>query len=167
MESAPVSNDSTQSTPPVPVDTTDKAQRLQDMLLARRPEIEAAIREAVQIVRALESAQTSLPKKRKPRKDNRVRVREYVPQVRSEQQLAKRRRQRLQRISYVRTSARAEKESRRIRDAREVASLAQKRYQHFRNKLNRGRLRELDDRFAELLQAEEVFPPQLPDMKDL
>jgi hypothetical protein len=28
-------------------------------------------------------------------------------------------------------------------------------------------LKELDDRFAELLQAEEEFPPQLPDMKEL
>lgn len=35
------------------------------------------------------------------------------------------------------------------------------------NVLNRVRLRELDERFAELLQAEEEFPPQLPDMKEL
>jgi hypothetical protein len=35
----------------------------------------------------------------------------------------------------------------------------------FLNKLNLVRLRELDDRFAELLQAEEEIPPQLPDMK--
>jgi hypothetical protein len=46
--------------------------------------------------------------------------------------------------------------------------LAQKRYDFlFTNKLNHGRIRELDEQFAELLQAEEEFPPQLPDMKDL
>jgi hypothetical protein len=46
--------------------------------------------------------------------------------------------------------------------------LAQKRYNLlFTNGLNRVRLRELDERFAELLQAEEEFPAQLPDMKDL
>jgi hypothetical protein len=33
--------------------------------------------------------------------------------------------------------------------------------------LNHVRLRELDEQFTELLQAEEEFPPQLPDMKDL
>jgi len=46
--------------------------------------------------------------------------------------------------------------------------LAQKRYNFlFTNGLNRVRLRELDEQFADLLQAEEEFPPQLPDMKDL
>ena len=46
--------------------------------------------------------------------------------------------------------------------------MAQKRYDFlFTNKLNHGRIRELDEQFNELLQAEEEFPPQLPDMKDL
>ena len=46
--------------------------------------------------------------------------------------------------------------------------MAQKRYNFlFTNGLNRVRLRELDEEFADLLQAEEEFPPQLPDMKDL
>jgi Lon protease-like protein len=46
--------------------------------------------------------------------------------------------------------------------------LAQKRYNFlFTHGLNRVRLRELDEQFADLLQAEEEFPPQLPDMKDL
>ena len=46
--------------------------------------------------------------------------------------------------------------------------MAQKRYDFlFTNELNHGRIRELDEQFTELLQAEEEFPPQLPDMKDL
>jgi len=46
--------------------------------------------------------------------------------------------------------------------------LAQKRYNFlFTNGLNCVRLQELDERFTGLLQAEEEFPPQLPDMKDL
>src|SRR5579859_281223 len=38
---------------------------------------------------------------------------------------------------------------------------------HVARTVNCVRLRELDERFAELLQAEEEFPAQLPDMKDL
>src|SRR5579859_1979324 len=71
-------------------------------------------------------------------------------------------------MSYVCTSAQAEAESRRIRTTGEVAALAQKRYNFlFTNGLNHVRLRELDEQFAELLQVEEEFPAQLPDMKDL
>jgi Lon protease-like protein len=46
--------------------------------------------------------------------------------------------------------------------------LTQKRYNFLlTNGLNRVRLRELDEGFTELLRAEEEFPAQLPDMKDL
>jgi hypothetical protein len=46
--------------------------------------------------------------------------------------------------------------------------LAHKRYKTYDNNLLICvRLRELDEQFAELLQAEEESPPQLPDMKDL
>src|SRR5579859_3421612 len=125
-----------------------QVQRVQELI--HHPELPGLFREAVRIFQALPQ---------KPWKD---------PRIRSNVQLAKRRMQRLQRISYVRTSARVEAESRRIRTAREVAALAQKRYNFlFTNGLNRVRLRELDEQFAELLQAEEEFPPQLPDMKDL
>jgi hypothetical protein len=77
--------------------------------------------------------------------------------------------QRLQRLSYVCTSAHAEAEAQQIRSARDVAALAQKRYYEllFTNGLICGRSRELDEQFAELLPAEEDFLPQLPDMKDL
>src|SRR5579859_4579750 len=53
-------------------------------------------------------------------------------------------------------------------DLESSAALARKRYNFlFTNGLNCVRLRELDDRFAELLHAEEEFPPQLPVVKDL
>jgi len=82
--------------------------------------------------------------------------------------LAKHHVQRLQRISHIRMSARAEAKSRDIRTAGEAAALAQKRYNFLlTNGLNQVRLRELDEWFAELLQVEEEFPAQLPDMKDL
>src|SRR5579859_6085003 len=128
--------------PPVPL----PPRRVQELL--EHPELPSLFREAVRIWKAL------------PPKGNK--------QVRSNEQLAKRRPQRLQRISYVRTSARAEAQSRRIRSAEEVAALARKRYNFlFTSGLNCVRLRELDDRFAKLLHAEEEFPPQLPDVKDL
>jgi hypothetical protein len=167
MESVSAPDDTTQTSAPVPADSSDKSRRIDE--LVHRPEFEALVREAIRIVQA-SSQQTPLTKKRKPQKDQRVRVRVRVPcrpRVRSDQQLAKRRTQRLQRQSYVRASARAEGEIRKKRSAKEVAALAQKRYSCFRKKLNHVRLKELDERFAELLQAEEEFPPPLPDMKDL
>src|SRR5579859_6479021 len=128
--------------PPVPL----PPRRVQELL--EHPELPSLFREAVRIWKAL------------PPKGNK--------QVRSNEQLAKRRTQRLQRISYVRTSARAEAQSQRIQSAEEVAASARKRYNFlFTNGLNCVRLRELDDRFAELLHADEEFPPQLPDVKDL
>src|SRR5579859_5361467 len=147
-------------------ETSRRVQRVQELI--HNPELPGLFREAVRIFQALPPK--TLPLKTwKPRKDERVRVRnDQRIRVRSNVQLAKRRPQRLQRISYVRTSARAEAESRRIQTAREVAALAQNRYNFlFTNGLNRVRLRELDEQFADLLQAEEEFLPQLPDMKDL
>lgn len=130
-----------------------QVQRVQELL--RHPELPGLFREAVQRFQALHPTQQTLQTRQK---DQRVRVRSNV-------QLAKRRIPRLQRLSYVRMSARAEAEAGRIRSARDVAALAQKRY-HFlftNSGLICGRLRELDKQFAELLQAEEDFPPQLPD----
>src|SRR5579859_1525593 len=136
-------------------ETSRRDQQVQELL--RHPEFPGLFREAVRRFQALPL------KKRKPQKPRMDQAR-----VRSNDQIAKRRTQRLQCKSYVRTSARADAELRRIRTAVEVAALAQKRYNLlFTNRLNRVRLRELDDRFAELLQAEEEFPPQLPDMKAL
>src|SRR5579859_5100339 len=129
-------------------ETSQQVQWVQELI--HHPELPGLFREAVRIFQALPQ---------KPRKDQRIR---------SNVQLAKCHMQRLQCISYVRTSARVEAESRWIRTAREVAALAQKRYNFlFTNALNCVRLRELDEQFDELLQAEEEFPPQLPDMKDL
>src|SRR5579859_5175835 len=147
-------------------ETSRRIQRVQEVI--HHPELRGLFREAVRIFQALPPK--TLPLKTwKPRKDERVRVRnDQRIRVRSNEQIAKRRTQRLQRKSYVRTSARAEAVSRRIRTAGEVAALAQKRYNFlFTNGLNRVRLRELDEQFAVLLQAEEEFPPQLPHMKDL
>src|SRR5579859_7634816 len=144
--------------PVSPDPETERRQRVQEFI--RHPEFLSLFREAVRRFHAL-PPKTLPSRTRKPRKDQRVRVR-------SNDQVAKRLTQRLQRKSYIRTSARAEAESRRIRTAGEVAALAQKRYNFlFTNGLNRVRLRELNERFADLLQAEEEFPPQLPDMKDL
>src|SRR5579859_4017145 len=129
-------------------ETSRRVQRVQELI--HNPELPGLFREAVRIFQALPQ---------KPRKDQRVR---------SNEQIAKRRTQRLQRKSYVRTSARAEAQSRWIRSAEDVAALARKRYNFlFTNGLNGVKLRELDEQFADLIQAEEEFPPQLPDMKDL
>src|SRR5579859_7919451 len=129
-------------------ETSQQVQRVQELI--HHPKLLGLFREAVRIFQALPQ---------KPRKDQ---------LIQSNIQLTKCCMQRLQRISYICTSARVEAESRRIRTAREVAALAQKRYNFlFTNGLNHVRLRELDEQFAELLQAEEEFPPQLPDMKDL
>src|SRR5579859_5497442 len=136
------------ASPASPDPETERRRRVQELI--HNPEFPSLFREAVRIFQALPQ---------KPRKDQRVR---------SNEQIAKRRTQRLQRKSYVRTSARAEAQSRWIRSAEDVAALARKRYNFlFTNGLNGVRLRELDEQFAELLEAEEEFPPQLPDMKDL
>jgi hypothetical protein len=84
-----------------------RARRVQELL--GHPELPDLFKEVVRIWKAL-------PPKR-------------IKQIRSDKQIAKRRPQTLQRVSYVRTSARAQAESRRIRIAEEVATLAQKRYQ--------------------------------------
>jgi hypothetical protein len=132
-----------------------QAERIQQFI--HRPDFPLLFNEAVRRFQALENQ-----KRENPQKDRRV------LRVRSNVQLARRREQRLQRLSYVRSSARAETQLRRIQNAKEVAKLAHKRYNTFGNNLLICvRLREIDEEFAELLQAEEEFPPRLPDMKDL
>jgi hypothetical protein len=136
------------------------SQRIQELI--HRPEFPDLIREAIGIVQALPPKRpNSVQKARKRRKPR------TVQQVRLKEQIAKHRTQTLQRVSYVRASARAEAELRRKRNAGDVAALAHKRYKCFSNKLTCVRLKELGDRFAEPLQAEEEFPPPLPDAKDL
>jgi len=55
-----------------------------------------------------------------------------------------------------------------MRLADEAATLAERRYKHYSPIVtNCFRLKELDDKFAELLQQEEQFPPELPDVKTL
>ena len=89
--------------------------------------------------------------------------------VRSPQQRYKRRIQHTQITSAHRKDARAKLESDRTRLAEEAASLADQRYyKHYSTIVtNCFRLKELDDKFAELLQQEEQSPPELPDMKTL
>jgi hypothetical protein len=71
-------------------------------------------------------------------------------------------------MSTRRKDARAKVESNRTRLAEEAAALAEQRYKHyFTIVTNCFRLKELDDKFAELLQQEEQFPPELSDMKTL
>jgi hypothetical protein len=149
-------------------DPTNKAQRIQE--LAQRPEFEAVVRETIQtLLPSFPLAlppRVSTPKRRKqqkprgPRKDQRVRER-------SNEQIAKRHTQMLQRKSYVRASARAEAELKQKRTGGDVVALAMKRYKILCDKLNSVRLKELDERFAAMLQAEEEFPPPLPNVKDL
>ena len=71
-------------------------------------------------------------------------------------------------MSTRRKDARAKLESNRTRLAEEAASLAEQRHKHNPTIVTNGfRLKELDDKFAELLEQEEQFPPELPDMKTL
>jgi hypothetical protein len=92
-------------------DPTNKAQRIQE--LVSRPEFSDLVREAIRVVQALP------PQKRKQQKPR---------GPRSDEQIAKRHMQMLQRKSYVRASARAEAELRQKRTTGDVAALAQKRY---------------------------------------
>ena len=71
-------------------------------------------------------------------------------------------------MSTRRKDARAKLESNRTRLAEEAAILAEQRYKRYSTIVtNCLRLKEFDDKFAELLQQEEQFPPELPDMKTL
>ena len=75
--------------------------------------------------------------------------------VRTAEQEVKRRRQNAERNSTRRATVRANLESIRERSAEEIAALV------------RTRLKFLDDEFTDVLQHEEEFPPELPDMKTL
>lgn len=69
-------------------------------------------------------------------------------------------------MSTHREAARAKAESNRTRLAEEAATLAEQRYRLYSPIVtNCSRLKELDDKFAELVQQEEQFPPELPDVK--
>jgi len=71
-------------------------------------------------------------------------------------------------MSTHRKDARAKLESNCTCLAEEAATLAKQRYKHYSIIVtNCFRLKELDDKFADLLQQEEQFPPELPDMKTL
>jgi hypothetical protein len=76
--------------------------------------------------------------------------------VRSPQQKYKRRIQNTQIVSTRRKDARAKLESNRTRLGEEVATLAELRYKHHSTIVsNCLRLKELDDKFAELLPQQE------------
>ena len=88
--------------------------------------------------------------------------------VRSPQQKYKRHIQNTQIVSTRRKDARAKLESNRTRLVEEAVTLAEQRYKRYSTIVtNCLRLKQLDDKFAEPLQQEEQFPPELPDMKTL
>ena len=88
--------------------------------------------------------------------------------VRSPRQKSMRRIQSAQIMSTRREAARAKVKSNRTRLAEEAATLAEQRYKLYSPVVtNCFRLEELDDKFAELVQQEEQFPPELPDVKTL
>lgn len=88
--------------------------------------------------------------------------------VRSPGQKSKRRIQNTQNVSTRRKDARARLESNHARLAKEAATLAEQRYKLYSPIVSNGfRLKELDDKFTELVEQEEQFPPELPDVKTL